>query len=79
LIAAVVGPLYPIAITLLYYDKRARREGFDVEIMMQAAGLDTGESGTILLLGGGSPEFEGAAKPLRIQIVKFIRSLRGFD
>jgi hypothetical protein len=38
-IAAVVGPLYPIAITLLYFDQRSRKEGFDVEIMMEAAGL----------------------------------------
>lgn len=39
-IAAVVfGPLYPIAITLLYYDQRSRKEGYDVERMMEAAGL----------------------------------------
>jgi hypothetical protein len=38
-IAAVVGPLYPIAITLLYYDQRSRKEGYDVEKMMEAAGL----------------------------------------
>jgi hypothetical protein len=38
-IASVVGPLYPIAITLLYYDQRSRKEGFDVELMMEAAGL----------------------------------------
>lgn len=39
LIGAVVGPLYPIAVTLFYYDQRVRKEGLDVEIMMQAAGL----------------------------------------
>jgi hypothetical protein len=38
-IGAVVGPLYPIAITLFYYDQRVRKEGFDVEWMMEAAGL----------------------------------------
>jgi hypothetical protein len=37
--AVVVGPLYPIAITLLYYDQRSRKEGYDVECMMEAAGL----------------------------------------
>lgn len=39
LVAVVVGPLYPIAITLLYYDQRSRKEGYDVERMMEAAGL----------------------------------------
>ncbi len=39
LTAVVVGPLYPIAITLLYYDQRSRKEGYDLERMMEAAGL----------------------------------------
>lgn len=39
LVAVVVGPLYPIAITLLYYDQRSRKEGYDIECMMEAAGL----------------------------------------
>jgi hypothetical protein len=39
LIRTVVGPLYPIAVTLFYYDQRARKEGFDVELMMAAAKL----------------------------------------
>jgi len=39
-LAAAFGPIYPIALTLFYYDQRMRREGFDVERMMQAAGLD---------------------------------------
>jgi hypothetical protein len=38
-IHAVVGPLYPLAITLFYYDQRVRKEGYDVEKMMEAAGL----------------------------------------
>jgi hypothetical protein len=41
LIAAVVfTPYGSIVLTLLYYDQRIRREGFDVERMIQAAGLD---------------------------------------
>jgi hypothetical protein len=36
----VLGPFLPIAITLFYYDQRIRREGYDVERMMVAAGLD---------------------------------------
>lgn len=38
-IGAIIGPLYPIAVTLFYYDQRSRKEGFDVEIMMETAGL----------------------------------------
>jgi hypothetical protein len=39
LAAVVAGPLYPIALTLLYYDQRSRKEGYDVERMMEEAGL----------------------------------------
>lgn len=38
-VAALIGPIYPIAITLLYYDQRVRKEGYDLERMMEAAGL----------------------------------------
>jgi hypothetical protein len=41
LIATLVfTPYAHIVLTLLYYDQRIRKEGFDVEQMMQAAGLD---------------------------------------
>jgi hypothetical protein len=43
IVIAFVGSLYPIAITLIYYDQRIRREGYDIEKMMEAAGL--GEAG----------------------------------
>jgi hypothetical protein len=32
-------PLLPVAITLIYYDQRVRLEGFDIEWMMDAAGM----------------------------------------
>jgi hypothetical protein len=35
-----LGPLFPIAITLFYYDQRIRHEGFDIEMMMNAAGMN---------------------------------------
>jgi hypothetical protein len=35
----VIGPIYAIALTLFYYDQRIRKEGYDIEWMMQAAGL----------------------------------------
>ncbi len=38
-IASLVGPIFPIAITLFYYDQRIRKEGYDIEHMMAAAGL----------------------------------------
>lgn len=37
----LVAPLFPIALTLFYYDQRIRREGFDIEWMMHAAGMNT--------------------------------------
>ena len=38
-IAAFIGPIFPIALTLSYYDQRVRKEGYDLEKMMEAAGL----------------------------------------
>ncbi len=35
----LIGPIYGIGLTLFYYDQRIRKEGFDIEWMMQAAGL----------------------------------------
>jgi hypothetical protein len=34
-----LGPIYATGITLFYYDQRVRKEGYDIEWMMQAAGL----------------------------------------
>jgi hypothetical protein len=34
-----IGPIYATGFTLFYYDQRVRKEGFDIEWMMQAAGL----------------------------------------
>ncbi|MGA9668882.1 MAG: hypothetical protein WBQ94_06715 [Terracidiphilus sp.] len=34
-----LGPIYATGVTLLYYDQRVRKEGFDIEWMMQAAGM----------------------------------------
>jgi hypothetical protein len=36
---AFLGPIYATGITLFYYDQRVRKEGYDIEWMMQAAGL----------------------------------------
>jgi hypothetical protein len=39
LTSALIGPIYSTGLTLFYYDQRIRKEGFDIEWMMQAAGL----------------------------------------
>jgi hypothetical protein len=38
-ILTLLGPIFPIALTLFYYDQRIRLEGYDIERMMDAAGL----------------------------------------
>ena len=43
MISAITGPIYPIAITLFYYDQRIRLEGYDIERMMDAAGMNAPE------------------------------------
>jgi hypothetical protein len=39
LLSALTFPLYPIAVTLFYYDQRIRREGYDIERLMESAGM----------------------------------------
>jgi len=34
-----IGPMYAIGLTLFYYDQRVRKEGYDIEWMMHAAGM----------------------------------------
>ncbi len=38
-VQALVKPVYGIALVLFYYDQRIRQEGFDIEWMMQKAGM----------------------------------------
>jgi hypothetical protein len=42
---ALIGPIYSIGLTLFYYDQRIRKEGYDIEWMMQAAGLVPQQAG----------------------------------
>ncbi len=39
-----LGPIWATGIALFYYDQRVRKEGFDIEWMMQAAGLTPPET-----------------------------------
>jgi hypothetical protein len=36
-----IGPMYATGFALFYYDQRIRKEGFDIEWMMQVAGMTT--------------------------------------
>lgn len=49
LVASLVAPILTIALTLLYYDQRVRKEGFDLEHMMNT--LEPGASGAAAAVG----------------------------
>jgi hypothetical protein len=34
-----IGPIYAAGLALFYYDQRVRKEGYDIELMMQQAGM----------------------------------------
>ena len=50
-VSALTGSIYPIAVTLFYYDQRIRHEGYDIERMMEEAGMAAPSAP----LGGDSP------------------------
>jgi len=54
-----LGPIYATGITLFYYDQRIRKEGYDIEWMMQAAGLTPPEKPQ-----EAPQELPGSAEPL---------------
>jgi hypothetical protein len=39
-ISTLIGPIFPIAITLFYYDQRIRLEGYNIVRMMEDAGMN---------------------------------------
>jgi hypothetical protein len=47
-----LGPIWAAGITLFYYDQRIRKEGYDIEWMMQAAGLSVPEAADDLSAAG---------------------------
>jgi hypothetical protein len=51
LVGALIGPIITIALTLLYYDQRVRKEAFDLEHMMKLLQLEAG-SATAATVGG---------------------------
>jgi hypothetical protein len=60
----VIGPFLPIAITLFYYDQRIRREGYDVERMMVAAGLNPNAAETPAALPTHGLDLPAEAQPI---------------
>jgi hypothetical protein len=63
-VQALVRPVYGIAQVLFYYDQRIRQEGFDIEWMMQQAGMvvATGEISAPVLEPPQDVEFPQARK-----------------
>jgi hypothetical protein len=80
-IATCIGPVYPIALTLLYYDQRVRKEGYDIQALMETAGLELSppEPGVERLLPGRIAGFEASSQSGWSMLVRFIRSFRGFE
>jgi hypothetical protein len=44
IVSILFGPIIPTALTLFYYDQRIRHEGYDIERMMETAGLNVPET-----------------------------------
>ncbi len=53
-----IGPLYATGLTLFYYDQRVRKEGYDIEWLMEAAGL-TPPAGNVRVDHGFPPGHDG--------------------
>jgi hypothetical protein len=58
-----IGPMYATGLTLFYYDQRVRKEGFDIEWMMQAAGLTPPEAAAESVPNGPQMEERGLPPP----------------
>jgi hypothetical protein len=58
----LLAPVFMIAAVLFYYDQRIRKEGFDIEWMMQRAGLaqPQPQSGPVGILGLAQPPSAGS-------------------
>ena len=58
-----IGPMYATGLTLFYYDQRVRKEGFDIEWMMQAAGLATSTAPAAEVAQTSEPPLEDEILP----------------
>ncbi len=66
-VKALTKPIYGIALTVFYFDQRIRKEGFDIEWMMQQAGMMTPpapQPTPEVTSMSSSPESPAAAEPI---------------
>jgi hypothetical protein len=56
-----LGPIWAAGITLFYYDQRIRKEGYDIEWMMQAAGMS--QTAPPIAADRENPDIAGVALP----------------
>lgn len=61
-VQALTRPVYAIALLLFYYDQRIRQEAFDIEWLMQRAGMETGAT--------SEPDFAPQPPPIEAQPVE---------
>jgi hypothetical protein len=43
--SALIKPIYSIGLTLFYYDARVRKEGFDLERMLERSSMEASNEG----------------------------------
>lgn len=55
LAGALAGPIATIAIALIYYDERVRKEAFDLQLMMEAIGMPKPAQAQAQAAGGPAP------------------------
>jgi hypothetical protein len=55
-VKALTKPVYGIALTIFYFDQRIRKEGFDIEWMMQQAGMVVAPQPTPVPQAAAEPE-----------------------
>jgi hypothetical protein len=68
-VQALIKPVYGIGLTLFYYDQRIRKEGFDIEWMMQQAGLSAPAQESAAVAGAG---FAGPIAPVPIELGRVV-------
>ena len=51
--SVVTYPYYVTVITILYFDQRVRKEGFDLQLMAQGLGVERGSGAEFPEIGGG--------------------------
>jgi len=79
-VRALTKPVYGIGLTLFYFDQRIRKEGFDIEWMMQQAGMtavaeSTSPAGNVALVRPSAAEsrlMEVAAEAPAVEVMEAV-------